>query len=511
VNDSTASSSTHPDDLGLMKARPPERVRQLRTGDRIVVCGAGPAGLTAAYLLAKQGYQVTVLEADNVVGGISRTACYKDYRFDIGGHRFFTKIAAVQSLWEELLGDELIDVPRLSRILYNGKFFNYPLKASNALAGLGWWQATMIVASYVHARISPHPVEENFEQWVSNRFGHRLYRIFFKTYTEKVWGVPCTEIRAEWAAQRIQGLSLAHAILSATSLNRRAPAIKTLIEQFKYPRLGPGQMWEECAARVTRLGGAVLLNHRVTAFEKECSRVTAVSVETPNGTRRLEAEHFITTMALRSLVQALGPNRPPEALKAAEALTYRDFILVALILDKENLFPDNWIYVHTPGVKVGRIQNFKNWSAAMVPQAGRSCIGMEYFAFRGDELWESSDASLLELATRELAGLGLAEAANVIDGAVVRMPKAYPIYDSTYRENLDVVRAYIDPIDNLHTVGRNGMHKYNNQDHSMYTAMLAVENMQGAAHDLWEVNTDLEYHEEQRVEGAPGERKTAAA
>jgi protoporphyrinogen oxidase len=511
VTDSTTFNSSHPEDLGLVKPAPAERVRQLRAGDRIIVCGAGPAGLTAAYLLAKQGYQVTVLEADRVVGGISRTARYKDYRFDIGGHRFFTKIAAVQSLWEELLGDELIDVPRLSRILYNGRFFNYPLKASNALAGLGAWQSAMIVFSYVHARMSPHPVEENFEQWVSNRFGHRLYRIFFKTYTEKVWGVPCTEIRAEWAAQRIQGLSLANAILSATSLNRRAPAIRTLIEQFKYPRLGPGQMWEQCAARVTQLGGQVLMNHHVTGLETDDSLVVAATVDTPGGIRRIEAEHFITTMSLRSLVQALGPNRPPEALRAAEALTYRDFILVALILDQESLFPDNWIYVHTPGVKVGRIQNFRNWSAAMVPHAGQSCIGMEYFCFRGDELWESTDADLLDLATRELASLGLAKSANVIDGAVVRMPKAYPIYDSTYRENLDTVREYIDPISNLHTVGRNGMHKYNNQDHSMYTAMLAIENMQGAAHDLWEVNTDLEYHEEQRVEGSPNTRKTAAA
>jgi protoporphyrinogen oxidase len=494
-----------------MKPGASEHVRQLRPGDRVVVCGAGPAGLTAAYLLAKQGYAVTVLEADSVVGGISRTARYKDYRFDIGGHRFFTKIAAVESLWEELLGDDLIEVPRLSRILYNGRFFNYPLKAANALAGLGWWEAAMIVFSYVHARVSPHAVEENFEQWVSNRFGHRLYRIFFKTYTEKVWGVPCTEIRAEWAAQRIQGLSLAHAILSATSLNRRAPAIKTLIEQFRYPRLGPGQMWEECAARVTRLGGSVLMNHRVIGLETNGSRVVAASVETPDGIRRIEAEHIITTIPLRALVQALGPNRPDEALRAAEALTYRDFILVALILDAENLFPDNWIYVHTAGVRVGRIQNFKNWSAAMVPHAGQSCIGMEYFCFRGDELWESSDASLLDLATRELKALGLAGSAEVIDGAVVRMPKAYPIYDSTYRENVDVVREYIDTISNLHTVGRNGMHKYNNQDHSMYTAMLAVENMQGASHDLWEVNTDLEYHEEQRVEGPPKSRATAAA
>ncbi|MBA3342523.1 MAG: NAD(P)/FAD-dependent oxidoreductase [Gemmatimonadaceae bacterium] len=481
-------------------------------GDRVVICGAGPAGLTAAYLLAKQGYAVTVLEADNIVGGISRTARYKDFRFDIGGHRFFTKIPAVQALWEELLGDEFIDVPRLSRIVYNGKFFFYPLKAANALSGLGLRQALMIVLSYVRARMSPHPVEENLEQWVTNRFGDRLYRIFFKTYTEKVWGLPCTEIRAEWAAQRIQGLSLARAILSATSLNRRAPAIKTLIEEFKYPRLGPGQMWEKCAERVAELGGRVHLHHRVIGLETDGSRVIAARVAGPESREsRLEAEHFITTMPLRSLVRALGPGKPAEAGAAAEGLAYRDFILVALILDRDSLFPDNWIYVHTPGVKVGRIQNFNNWSAAMVPHAGKTCIGMEYFCFEGDGLWESRDEDLIRLASEELAELGLAPGARVEDGSVVRMPKAYPIYDSTYRDNLDVIRRYLDPIANLHTVGRNGMHKYNNQDHSMYTAMLAVENMNGANHDLWEVNTDLEYHEEQRVEAPAAARTTAAA
>ncbi len=497
--------------MGLTRTASGGQARELRPGDRIVVCGAGPAGLTAAYLLAGKGYAVTVLEADSIVGGISRTARYKGYRFDIGGHRFFTKIPAVQSLWDELLGDEFIEVPRLSRILYNGRFFNYPLKASNALFGLGLWEAGLIVLSYIHARMSPHPAEENFEQWVSNRFGSRLYRIFFKTYTEKVWGVPCTEIRAEWAAQRIQGLSLAHAILSATSLNRRAPAIKTLIQQFRYPRLGPGQMWERCAARVSDLGGSVLLNHRVVGLETDGSRVTAATVDGPGGARRIEAEHFISTMSLRSLVRALGPVRPPAALEAAEKLAYRDFILVALILDHDKLFSDNWIYVHTPGVQVGRIQNFNNWSAAMVPQPGVTCIGMEYFCFKGDNLWESSDAELIELATREFEALGLAPNATVVDGAVVRMPKAYPIYDATYRENLGVIREYIDPITNLHTVGRNGMHKYNNQDHSMYTAMLAIENMRGADHDLWEVNTELEYHEEQRVEPSNSARATAAA
>jgi protoporphyrinogen oxidase len=472
---------------------------RLQPGDRIVVCGAGPAGLTAAYLLAKQGHEVTVLEGDTVVGGISRTARYKEFRFDIGGHRFFTKITPVQDLWEELLGDEFIEVPRLSRILYSGKFFNYPLKAGNALAGLGIWQTILIIFSYAKARLRPSPVEENFEQWVSNRFGSRLYRIFFKTYTEKVWGIPCTEVRAEWAAQRVQGLSLVRAILSATSLQKRSVTIKSLIEQFRYPRLGPGQMWETCARKIEELGGKVLMSHKVNAFETENGEVKAVSVDTPEGPRRITGDHFITTIPLRALVRSIDPAPSTEVRDAAERLAYRDFILVALILDREKLFPDNWIYVHTPGVLVGRIQNFNNWSAAMVPREGVTCIGMEYFCFKGDGLWNRSDEELIALASEEIARLGLAPGAKVIDGSVVRMPKAYPIYDATYSDSVNVIRGHLDTIPNLATVGRNGMHKYNNQDHSMYTAMLAVENMNGAAHDLWAVNTDYEYHEEQRI------------
>jgi protoporphyrinogen oxidase len=474
--------------------------RTLRKGDRIVVCGAGPAGLTAAYVLAKQGYHVTVLEADDIVGGISRTARYKEFRFDIGGHRFFTKITPVQEMWEELLADDFIQVPRLSRIHYDGKFFNYPLKAANALAGLGLFQAAAIITSYFKAQLRPSPVEENFEQWVSNRFGTRLYRIFFKTYTEKLWGIPCTEIRAEWAAQRIQGLSLARAILSATSLQRRSVVIKSLIDEFRYPRLGPGQMWEKCAERVEELGGKVLMSHYVKHVETEDGVARSVVVSTPEGDKQIEGEHFITTVPLRSLVRSFDPPAPPAVSEAAERLAYRDFILVALILDKDRIFPDNWIYVHTPGVKVGRIQNFNNWSREMVPRDGATCVGMEYFCFRGDGLWTTSDAELIELAGAELAKLGLAPGAKVIDGTVVRMPKAYPIYDGTYKESVDTIRAHLDTIPNLVTVGRNGMHKYNNQDHSMYTAMLAVENMNGASHDIWSVNTDLEYHEEQRIE-----------
>jgi len=490
----------------------PRTVAPLRPDDHVVVVGAGPAGLTAAYLLSKAGHRVTVLEGDTVVGGISRTAQYKGFRFDIGGHRFFTKIRPVEELWEEILGEDFISVPRMSRIHYDGKYFDYPLKAMNALRGLGIFNAVMIVLSYLKAHLRPSPVEENFEQWVTNRFGSRLYQIFFKTYTEKVWGIPCTEIRAEWAAQRIQGLSLAKAILNATALNRRNNDIKTLIHEFRYPRLGPGQMWEACRDRIEARGNRVLMEHFVTEITTERGRVTRVHANTPTGPVEFAADHVISTTDVRSLVRALSPAAPAAVREAGEGLRYRDFLVVALMLDKEKLFPDNWVYIHTPGVKVGRIQNFNNWSQAMVPVPGCTCLGMEYFCFEGDGLWASSDADLIALASRELAELGLAPGGTVQDGTVIRMPKAYPIYDAEYRGHLDNVRSHIDPIANLHTVGRNGMHKYNNQDHSMLTAMMAVWNMQGASHDIWEVNTDFEYHEEQRIEPpAPASAAEAAA
>jgi protoporphyrinogen oxidase len=474
-------------------------VDALRPGDHVVIVGAGPAGLTAAYLLAKEGTRVTALEADDVVGGLARTVEYRGYRFDIGGHRFFTKIPPVEALWRELLGDELIKVPRLSRIHYRGRYFDYPLKAANALRGLGLVDTVLVLLSYIRARLWPSKVEENFEQWVSNRFGRRLYEIFFKTYTEKVWGIPCTEIRAEWAAQRIQGLSLAKAIWSATTLQRRANGIKTLINEFDYPRLGPGQMWERARDRVTELGGEVQMRHRVVGLELRDGRIVAVRARAPDGDVRIEGDHFITTMPLRELVRACLPKTPASVARAADGLNYRDLIVVALILRQRDLFPDNWIYIHTPGVRVGRIQNCNNWSRAMVPDPATSCVNMEYFCFEGDDVWATGDEDLIALAQRELAELGLADPSLVVDGMVVRVPKAYPVYDSTYRARLDVVRTWLDAIPNLHTIGRNGMHKYNNQDHSMLTAMLALDNMCGATHDLWVVNTDYEYHEVQRV------------
>jgi protoporphyrinogen oxidase len=491
-----------------MSDNSPRNVAQLQPGHHVVVIGGGPAGLTAAYILAKDGVKVTVLEADDIVGGISRTARYNGYRFDIGGHRFFTKVTPVEEFWKEILGSEFISVPRLSRIHYGGKYFDYPLKAWNALSGLGIWNAVMIVMSYFWSHMRPFPVEENFEQWVSNRFGKRLYRIFFKTYTEKVWGIPCTEIRAEWAAQRIQGLSLAKAILNAAALQKRSDTIKTLINEFQYPRYGPGQMWETCTEKIEALGSKVLMKHDVTALETVNGKVVAVRANTPQGEVRIEGDHFINTMPVRHLVRAIEPPVPAPIRAAGEGLNYRDFLTVVVMIDQEHLFPDNWIYIHTPGVKVGRIQNFNNWSKAMVPRPGTTCLGLEYFCFEGDGLWTSKDEDLIELAKKELTQLGLADTSKVIDGTVVRQQKAYPVYDSQYADHLKVVRSFIDPIPNLHTVGRNGMHKYNNQDHSMLTSMMAVANMRGGSHDVWVVNTDYEYHEEQKLEpdtskGAP--------
>jgi protoporphyrinogen oxidase len=475
-------------------------VAPIRPGDRVVVVGGGPAGLTAAYILSKKGYRVTVFEGEGILGGISQTAQYKGFRFDIGGHRFFTKIRPVEELWHEILGDQFISVPRLSRIHYRGTFFHYPLKPANALLGLGIFTSMGVGLSYLRWHFWPHPKEENFEQWVTNRFGKQLYEIFFKTYTEKVWGIPCTEIRAEWAAQRIMGLSLARAVLSAASLNRRSTKIKSLINEFQYPRLGPGQMWETCADKVRQMGSEVHLEHYVDEVRCENGRVTGVRVRNAREEKVVPCEHVVSTMPLRTLARSLRPNAPKDVNEAADGLRYRDFLTVSLILDAEDLFPDNWIYVHTPGVKVGRIQNFNNWSRAMVPEPGRTCLGLEYFCFEGDGLWTSSDADLIALATRELDELDITKKAKVVDGTVIRMPKAYPIYDAVYAQHVDTIRRHIDTIPNLHTVGRNGMHKYNNQDHSMLTAMMAVWNMEGAAHDIWTVNTDYEYHEEQRIE-----------
>ena len=462
---------------------------------QVVILGAGPAGLTAAYELAKAGVTSTVLEADDTVGGLARTATYKGYRFDIGGHRFFTKVAIVEDLWREILGDDLLTRSRLSRIYYGGKFFSYPLRPLNALQGLGLIETARCLASYGRSRLAPRRPENDFAAWVSNRFGQRLFELFFKTYTEKVWGIPCTEIQAEWAAQRIKGLSLSSAIKNAflgERARRKDDVVKTLIDKFLYPRHGPGMMWEKASERTEAMGSKVILNAPVDRVLWRRNAIEAVEA----GGRLYRGRQFVSSIAIRDLIEGLEPAAPPEVLAAAQNLQYRDFLTVALILRRKDLFPDNWIYIHDPRVQMGRVQNFGNWSPEMVPDQETTCLGLEYFCFEGDGLWASSDEDLLELGRREIAVLGLANPSDVIDGTVVRMKKAYPIYDGEYGAAVATIRTFLETFPNLQLAGRNGMHRYNNQDHSMLTALFAARNILGGNYDLWQVNVDQEYHEE---------------
>ena len=469
-----------------------------------VVCiGAGPAGLTAAYQLTKSGIPVTVLERDPVnVGGISRTESYKGFRFDIGGHRFFSKSAEIEALWQEILGDQFIDRPRKSRIFYRGKLFDYPLRAVDALLKLGIFESFLCMASYAKARLMPKHAPKNFEDWVTNQFGARLFGIFFKTYTEKVWGMKCSEISADWAAQRIKGLSLGKAVWHALvpkKLANRGETIKTLIDSFRYPRLGPGQMWEAAAAKVEQRRGKVLRGQTVTGVRRDASgKWTVTAVDAEGVEHRFEADHVISSAAIRDLATALEPMVPSQVKAAADSLKYRDFLTVALVVKDRGRFDDNWIYIHEPGVKVGRIQNFKSWSPELVPDPTLNCYGLEYFCFEGDNLWSSDDKDLVDLARRELVHLGLADADEVVDGHVIRQPKAYPVYDDAYQDHVATIRNWVDnAAPGLHLVGRNGMHKYNNQDHAMMTALLTAENI-AAGHakwDVWQVNQDAEYHE----------------
>ena len=470
-----------------------------------VVCiGAGPAGLTAGYLLAKQSVAVTVLEADpTYVGGISRTARYKEFSFDIGGHRFFSKSDEVEALWNEILPDDFLERPRKSRIYYNGKLFDYPLRAMDALSKLGFGEAVLCVLSYIKVSLFPRPNPRNFEDWVVNKFGRRLFGTFFKTYTEKVWGMPCDEISADWAAQRIKGLSLFHAVWRSVVPQKtpadRGKVIKTLVDRFRYPRRGPGMLWEAAAGKITALGGTVRLGHRVTAIRRTAGgRWTVIAATADGAEKQFDCDDVISTMPMAQMIAALQPPVPPAVAATAASLKYRDFLVVALILKDTNRFDDNWIYIHDPAVQVGRIQNFRSWSPEMVPVAGLNCYGLEYFCFEHDPLWRLADADLIALATAELLKLGLAAAGDIVDGAVVRQPKAYPVYDASYEASVAAIRAELDAhYPGLHLVGRNGMHKYNNQDHAMMTAMLTVKNIVAGRplYDVWQVNQDAEYHE----------------
>jgi protoporphyrinogen oxidase len=467
-----------------------------------LIIGAGPAGLTCAYSLSKAGRNVQVLEADPIlVGGISRTTSYKGFLFDIGGHRFFSKSKEVMDLWNEILPDDFIERPRLSRIYYGGKFYTYPLRAFEALRNLGLIESALCMASFAWAKLFPIRDPKTFHQWVRNQFGQRLFSIFFKTYTEKVWGMGCDEISADWAAQRIKGLDLATAVIDGVKRSlglKSSVAAKTLLESFRYPRKGPGMMWEACAAKIAAMGGCTLMGRKVSALRWDAAAgLWSITARLADGTTEVHrARNVVSSAPMRELAESLHPE--PATLAAAKALNYRDFLTVVLIGKSSIDLPDNWVYIHDPAVTVGRVQNYRSWSPQMIPDAVSICLGLEYFCFEGDGLWSSSDDDLIALAKREIEMIGLMRAVDVVDACVVRQAKAYPVYDENYRDNVAAVRADLAALyPTLHLIGRNGMHKYNNQDHAMMTGLLTALNIAAGEplYDPWEVNEDAEYSE----------------
>lgn len=433
-----------------------------------------------------------------------RTVEQNGYRFDLGGHRFFTRFDEVEALWKDLLGDDLLRRTRRSRILYQGSLFDYPLSVTDVVSGLGPVESALCLWSYARARTRTRGEERSFEEWVRNRFGDRLFETFFQTYTEKVWGMPCSEIGADWAAQRIKKLDLSTAVKDAVlrpieaRLAQRSnqPRATSLVGWFWYPRLGPGMLFEALADRARSRGAELGLQHEVIGLHRTEHRITGVSVRRPDGSEEtLPAEHVISSIPLTVLVRQMTPAAPPEVVEAARTLRFRHLRTVNLVLDRAHLFPDQWVYVHDPDLTVGRVQNFGSWSPWMLADPSTSCVGMEYFCSTGDDIWEASDEDLIARAADELERAGLARGARVLDSSTVRVPRAYPVYDQHYQPRVDTIRAWLSTIDNLQPIGRYGMFKYNNSDHSVLTALLAVENLYGEDHDVWSVNTDTEYHE----------------
>jgi protoporphyrinogen oxidase len=465
------------------------------------VVGAGPAGLTAAFELARRGLHPFVFEASHELGGLARTYRWNGNRIDLGGHRFFTKNEEVRALWAAMMDEPMLEVRRLSRIYHRGRFFHYPLRLANTVANLGLVESTLLVGSYLRAQIRPARPEVSFADWVRNRFGDRLYQRFFKTYTEKVWGIPCTEIRADWAAQRIHGLSFVTAALNAL---RNGGGVKSLIETFAYPRLGPGQLWESAARKIIEMGGAVVPGARVVRLRHESGRVTALELAANGTSMTVRVDHLVSTMPLADLARQLDPAPPPQVIAAAAGLRHRDFLIVALACRNPAVFSDNWIYIHSPEVRVGRIQNFRNWSTDLVAPGNGTTLGLEYFCSRGDDLWTRTDGDLVTLAIQELNSLGLVAATDIAGGMVMRQPLAYPVYDAEYRERVDTLRNYLaTTFVNVETAGRNGLHRYNNQDHSMLAGLHAARRLLGRTDcDPWDVNTERAYCEEDVLSSA---------
>ena len=462
-------------------------------GDVIIV-GAGPAGLAAAYELARRGVRSVVLEAAEAVGGLSRTYVFQGHRFDVGGHRFFTRNEQVNSLWKEILGEEFLVRKRLSRIYYRNHLFHYPLKPLNALAGLGLWTSLRSLLSLLRARCFPVRPERTFPDWVINRFGRVLYEIFFKTYTEKVWGIPHDQLSADWAAQRIRNLSLGRAILDAFGF--RAPGrVASLIGEFRYPRHGPGQMYEALARRVRESGSVVLPGRPVLEIRHDRGRVVSVVTPSDGGREERPAGHLISSMPLTDLMQRMRPRAPDRLLEMAAALRYRAILAVNLIVNRENLAPDTWIYLHAPSVRAARLQFYRNWSPHMTADPAKNPVSLEYFCFEDDDLWNSPDEVLIDLAREELARLSFAVPEEIEDGFVVRCPKAYPVYEDEYEAKVAAFREWLSGFSNLQCIGRSGQFRYNNMDHSILTGLLAARRMLGEDLDPWSVNEEAEYIE----------------
>lgn len=458
----------------------------------IFIVGAGPAGLTAGVEAIRKGLKVELVEVSDKIGGISKTVEVDGWRFDLGGHRFFTKVERVESFWRSILSpDDFLKRPRQSRIFYKGKFFDYPLKPLNALLGLGLIETVRCIGSFLMAQVKKSHDESNFEGWVSKRFGWRLYSIFFKTYTEKVWGIPASSLSAAWAAQRIKNLSLFKAVINAFGINSKgSEVITTLIDTFEYPRLGPGMMWEAAAQEISSHGGLIHFEEYPLEISRNEDRL-----KIRTNKRIAYADTVISSMPLSELPTILKCENK-SVIESARRLKYRDFLTVGLVVEGEELFSDNWIYIHSPSVRVGRIQNFRSWSPELV-KPGFTFLGLEYFVNQGDEIWESEDEELVQLAKEEIVSLGLANSKNLHHGYVVRVPKAYPVYDEDYGKAVRSIANWLESDwPEVIAVGRNGMHRYNNQDHSMLTAMVAIDNLFSKdKHDLWEINVDNEYHE----------------
>src|SRR3989344_291216 len=471
-----------------------------KSHDRIVILGAGPAGLTAGYEALRRGFKnVAIFERDAEVGGLAKTVRFQGHRFDIGGHRFFSKSPWAMAWWHSMLGKDFRPVDRLSRIYYKGRFFHYPLEPFNALKMLGIWEALLIVFSYLRARLAPIQPESTFEAWMVNRFGWRLYKTFFKSYTEKVWGVSTKELSADWARQRIREFTLGMVIrqaLTGSKQNGNGVITKTLTRYFHYPRLGPGMMWEKTAREIEHRGGLVATQTSAVALHH--ARTTSLEIVLAREAKPVKADWVISTLPLPRLLELLVPAPPETVRHALEALRYRDFLTVVLVVKRAHVFADQWLYIHEPHVKVGRIQNYKNWSRSMVADKKITCLGMEYFVNQSDELWGAADSDLIALATAELSQIGLVRVGEVEGGTVVRVPEAYPIYDRGYKTHVTTIRQYLDRvIPNLITIGRGGLHRYNNQDHSMLTARAAIAKIAGEDVDPWDVYDEDSYLETQ--------------